>query len=350
MALTSSIESEAHLSRIEWKFGEILGLLEFYCSRWRFTTFSSLFFRLFPYNIDHYELATGNYRAVVVQQLVPVDKIKPLLPNGLELMEDMIQDGRYVVLYTFGEQSQVQPVFGGITLAYLESIMAVPYVTFSAELREKYKMKTPLTFLPQLYVNNTLGLMLGRMYGLAKFRGQLTAIENDIKEYHVMNSETNTLIVNVTWQPSTSWKLPKAFPFSKTYIEGALELPIIGNMSLGFLQCCSFDWKFHESKIRGVKGEIHFQESFTSDVPTGRVKFEDLKSGQYGAYEIDSHWSLSFPYIVPKYVKSLLSYTYTPKNRWNISIPHIQNTFLYNILTHTLCDETKIISSTSKKY
>ncbi|XP_070553258.1 uncharacterized protein [Ptychodera flava] len=255
-----------------------------------------MFLNTLPYNEDHYEIVIGNYWAVVVPQLVSVQEVNTVLPQDLELIEDRIQNGSYMVLYTFGYQNKVQPVFGGISLHYLESIVAVPYVKFTPELEEKYGVNASFTFLPRLYLNDTWGIWLGRMYGMAKVKGHMVSDEN-AGSYKVSEYDSHDDIVQLSWKPSTTWKASENFPYSRQYIEGSIVLPLVAETRLGVYLSCIFDWKFPQSSVRGVQGKMEFHKGFMEGLPSGSFSFTGLEKGPLGAYEINTNWTLSFPFL-----------------------------------------------------
>ncbi|XP_077984108.1 uncharacterized protein LOC144438805 [Glandiceps talaboti] len=273
-------------------------LVIFLISLGTYYTLPLLISYILPYNNNHHVLAVGNYQAVVIPQQIPVETLKPLLPQDIELVADKIQDGKYIVLYTFGFQKSVRPVFGGITLNYLESVLAVPFVRFNAEYKEKHGINTTFTFLPRLYLNDTYGIWMGKLYGLAKIKGHMSSSsEEGSNHYHISDYDDNTDVLNVQWKPVTPWKTSKDFPYTKQFIEGALDLPLIAESGLGMYLSSVFDWKFHESSLRGISGKLTFHQSYVGELPTGQFEFTGLDSGYIGAYELNTEWTLSLPYL-----------------------------------------------------
>lgn len=233
---------------------------------------------------------TGDYLAFIVVIPLANESVQQMLPEALELApQNLTPAGEHPVTLMFGHQMNVHAEHLKIfDLDYLEAAVSVSYVRW-AEPGAGYR--GPFLFSPRIFPNETLPILLGFFYGLAK---QKASIGMDETHYIVDAHDSNDLLVSGDFVLKSDFAPASSYPLFKG-IPSLMQQPIIGQTELGPFVCSQFDWNFDQAQIRAIEAEVHIAQAFTPGLPVGRFPRPSIETDPLGAFQLKTQWTLSRP-------------------------------------------------------
>lgn len=232
---------------------------------------------------------TGAIDAVVVTLPFDREVVEGLLPPGLELADT--ESARLPVILMFGRHRDVHPAAGTwsedlpVGLNYHEFILGVPFVRAAGG-------STLYTFMPRLFLDERLPILLGLPYGFAK---KISAVVERTGEYQVFDLATGNELVNAEWMPTGDFQNPdEVANFGD--IQRILALPMIGKTVAGPLVCSDFDWNLGGARsIQPVNAAGRIDLPFLPGLPRLQWSAPGIDERPFGAFRVRTQWTLSLP-------------------------------------------------------
>lgn len=236
--------------------------------------------------------AQGTYRSHCVLLALDSESVRELLPPGLVPgPQTLTGPGRHPVLFMFGRHHGVRPSFlpvrGG---TYHEFIAAVPFLALEMPGGPD---RGPFSFMPRLYLDNWLWVVMGWLYEYAKVRAR---IEATARSYAVQALSSGRPIVSASFDSRGAAGPMKDFPHFAA-IAPAFRQPFIAK--LGFLPFLAsvMTFELEKATFQAIHGEARIEDSFKRGLPRGTFPFEGIDTSPLGAFFIEVPWTLSLPYL-----------------------------------------------------
>jgi hypothetical protein len=234
--------------------------------------------------------AQGTYRSHCV--LLPLDSahVRDLLPARLVPgPQSLAPPGLHPVLLMFGHHHGVRPSFlpvrGG---SYFELIAAVPFLDLAVP---REPARGPFSFMPRLYLDHWLWVVMGWLYEFAKVRARVEATP---ASYAVRTLLAGRPLVSASFAPRGPRGRTTDFPHFDA-VSPAFRQPFIAK--LGFLPFLSsvMTFELERATLQAIHGEVRFEDSFVRGLPRRAFSFDGIDQGPLGAFLIEVPWTLSLP-------------------------------------------------------
>jgi hypothetical protein len=235
--------------------------------------------------------ATGRYRAYFVPWSLSRPEVTRLLPRGLEIAsQDLVPADRHPVLFAFGSQERVCPIFQDMEgLAYREFLIAIPYLQWMG--RRNFRYRGPFVYLPRLFLDHWLPVVLGWMCGFAKERA---CIESTPEEYRITSLFGRSPLIAGIFRPWGSAGRPQDFPGFKAMRE-IFSQPLVTGTPFGCM-CLDFVWELERARLQAIDAEVRIEHAFLPGLPLASFEVEGIDKCAPGAFHLDVPWTLSRPF------------------------------------------------------
>jgi len=216
--------------------------------------------------------------------------VKAMLPGALELgPQTLAPAGQHPICFMFCLQKDVRPPILGLGLKYLELILAVPFVQWT---RPTNSYRGPFIFMPRLFLDHWLPVILGWFYGFAKVRARTNMAEN---HYRVRSLLGNGPIVSGDFAPHGPIGPPSSFPHFEP-VRDLFRQPFVAKSIVGPFICSTFDFRLDEAQMQAIDATVHVTEAFVPDLAVGDNHVPGIDMTPVGAFYIQVPWTLSPPF------------------------------------------------------
>jgi hypothetical protein len=221
-----------------------------------------------PYNFIAL-VGHGELRVVCIP--MPVEIVRNFLPYEMELgAQNVTPPGTHPVIFFFYDMYDAHMTIPTLlpNLTYHEQILGVPFTYVKAGYASIDKVG-PCFFMPQLYLNDYLATIGGRMYwGFAK---NLARVDVNANSYLVSSLEGEAILklefgLSGPSKPAHEW--PLIGP-----MQAIMTQPIVSQlpMALGpFVACSNFDKDWTTATVQPLKTVVNIYKSYVQGLPTGR--------------------------------------------------------------------------------
>ncbi len=262
---------------------------------------------LFPGPVIPQPDVTGLYRAGAHVISASIESARQVLPPELELApQDVSEPGTHPLVFMFGFQKDVRHVLFGwpATIPFLEPadytefVFAVPFVQLKPQFRKSGAYHGPFYYMPRLFLDASLPIALGYLYGFHKQRRQISADRHD---FEILNSDGHAPMLRAHFSdPSAPFASASDVPAFRS-LQKLLSLPVIGKLSIGYYLCSRFTWNDGEEGKAGlqVAPAASTLEVLTPFFP-GAQALSSSSSGlgheTLGSFRMISNWRLRGPF------------------------------------------------------
>lgn len=214
-----------------------------------------------------------------------------MLPAGVSPgPQTLAPDGHHPVLFMFGRHEGVHPVIlpirGGV---YHEMITAVPFLEYAKAGRGPYRGE--YAFMPRLYLDDWIFVMLGWVYGYDKVRAR---ISDTPAGYRVATLGAGVPIVSGRFEPRGNAGPVSEFP-NFAAVAPSFEEPFLGQYGFGPIVCSVMTFELEKAVLRPVEAWITVEKPYLSGMPIGEFRVPDIDASPRGAFHIEVPWTLSWP-------------------------------------------------------
>src|SRR5262249_47177332 len=147
-------------------------------------------------------------------------------------------------------------------------------------------------YLPRLFLDHWLPVLLGWLCGLAKRRARITETK---ESYPVSSLFENAPLIYGSFQPRGKLGLPEQFPYFEALRE-VFEMPLVTHTPFGFL-CLNFQWDLEAAQMQAIKTEVSIASEFLPGLPLGRFRLDGIDEKPMGSFRLDVPWKLSRPFL-----------------------------------------------------
>jgi hypothetical protein len=234
--------------------------------------------------------ATGRYLAHFVPRSLSRDAVTGLLPRCLELApQDLVAPNQHPVLFVFGRQQRVRPIIRyGEGLAYLEFLIAIPYLQWRDP---GYSYRGPFVYLPRLYLDRWLPVLLGWLCGFAKERAHS---ESGDGRNRIAALFSRTPLISGAFTPYGNTRRPQDFSGFQRLSE-IFSQPLVTQTPFGSM-CLDFDWELERARLRAIDAEVRIERAFLPGLSVESFRVDGVDRCALGAFHLDVPWSLSRPF------------------------------------------------------
>lgn len=237
--------------------------------------------------------AISKYAAPIVPLEVPVGAIDALLPGGLERCEKPpgATNGTHPVLIPLAHNFDTRPsMFPLFAMNYLEFSVVIPGIC-------RKGCSTPFTYIPILYLNRLLPILLGRIvYGFPKSAARISI---DGARYRASTLFTGRELVTANLTPAGEPLPPAEFPHFAA-IKPMLEYPIVTHLLGLFYVCSTMRWELDtEARIQPVNGDLRLSPSFFPGLPRSDFRISGIDTTPLGAFYLRTGWTMTLPHHCP---------------------------------------------------
>lgn len=239
--------------------------------------------------------AVGTYRSDCAVVSLPLDDVRGMLPRGVAPgAQTLSPPGEHPVLFMFGRHSGVRPVFlpvrGG---SYHEMITAVPFLDYprASEGRAGGEYRGPYAFMPRLYLDSWIFVMLGWLYGYDKVRARIRETPG---AYRVAALASGRAIVSGRFDPRGEPGPVSAFP-NFVPVEPAFRQPFLGKLFFGPILCSIMTFELEKAVLRPIEACIEIEDSYLRGMPKREFRVPGIDASPLGAFRIEVPWTLSYP-------------------------------------------------------
>jgi len=234
--------------------------------------------------------SVGTMLSSMVILPLPNEAVQLMLPKGLQLApQTLTGQGQHPVCFMFCLQKDVRPLMLSSGLTYLEFILAVPYLQWQTETGA---YRGPFIFMPRLYLDHWLPIVLGWFYGFAKERARMQMAQDS---YDIRGYLLNKPIIAAQFRPQGDPGPPSAFPLF-TPLQEIFRQPFVAKTAVGLFSCSIFDFKLDQAQMQSIEADVHISEEFVPGLPTGDFPVKGIDSTPLGAFYIHLPWTLSAPF------------------------------------------------------
>jgi hypothetical protein len=234
---------------------------------------------------------------------LPCDRVRDLLPTGLELgSQDVTPSGTHPVILSFNELFRAKMSFPTLlpSQTYHELTLGIPYSYLSRDSITPGH-PGPYYFMPRLFLDNALftigGLLLwGFTKRMASFR--VTA------EHCAIDDCAGRRLTSLAWKTEAdSVHRPIGDCPHFAPVRRMLDQPLISMVpaSIGpFFVLSDFDKNWKVATVRPLQTVMEVDVEFVTGYPAGRYPTSDwsasIGESALGSYELHAPWRLSVAY------------------------------------------------------
>jgi hypothetical protein len=151
-------------------------------------------------------------------------------------------------------------------------------------------------YLPRLYLDHWLPVLLGWMCGFAKRRARIDST-ND--QYRIHSLFRRRPLIKSEFKPCGSAGRPQEFPGFETVRE-IFRLPLVTWTPLGFM-CLDFRWELERAQVQAIDAEVQIEQAFLPGLPLEPFRVDGIDTCAPGtcgpgAFCLDVPWTLSRPF------------------------------------------------------
>jgi hypothetical protein len=230
--------------------------------------------------------ALGNYASFFALLPRPAGDARSLLPRGLGLApQELTPEGEHPVVLMLGRHTHVRPsVLPVRGASYFELLTAVPFVT-------REGVPSPLVYMPRLYLNSWLFVVLGWLYGYPKRRARIRA---DAKDYAVRTLLGGSPLVHGRFEPRGPAGPLSDYPWFER-VRPVFEQPFVGKIPFGPFLCSIMRFDLARAVLTPVDAVLRIERPFLRGLLTGEHRLGGIDQGWRGAFHIEMPWTLSLP-------------------------------------------------------
>jgi hypothetical protein len=239
--------------------------------------------------------AVGTYRSDCAVVGFPLDDVRAMLPRGATLgPQTLAPRGEHPLLFMFGRHSGVHPAIlpirGG---SYHEMITAVPFLDYTraAQRRAKDSYRGEYSFMPRLYLDDWIFVMLGWVYGYDKVRAR---IDETAGEYRVASLLSGRPIVSGRFDPRGKPGPVSDFP-NFAAVAPAFCQPFLGKLFFGPILCSIMTFELEKAILRPIEARIDVEDAYLPGMPAKDFRVPGIDASPLGAFHIEVPWTLSYP-------------------------------------------------------
>ena len=234
--------------------------------------------------------AVGRYRSDCAVVSLPVGEVRRMLPPGASPgAQTLAPPGEHPVLFMFGHHEGVHPVIlpirGG---SYHEMITAVPFLDYGAP---GAGYRGAYAFMPRLYLDDWIFVMLGWVYGYAKVRARIDASADD---YRVSSLLSGRPIVSGRFEPRGEPGPVSAFPYFAA-VAPAFRQPFLGRLFFGPILCSIMTFELEKAVLRPIEARVEIDRAYVPGMPVREFRVPGIDASPLGAFSIEVPWTLSYP-------------------------------------------------------
>jgi hypothetical protein len=235
--------------------------------------------------------AVGQYRADFVPWSLPTQVVQQQLPRQLEIApQELTPAGEHPVLLVFGRQEHVRPIFLRIRgMEYLEFILAIPYLRWSTH---HYPYSGPFVYLPRLYLDHWLPVILGWLCGFAKQRAHVAEAHG---VYRIKSRMSHRPLIGAAFTARDAPARPRAFPRFEP-LRGIFKMPLVTRFPFGCI-CLDFGWDLERATMQAIETQVDIEQAFLPDLPVGPFHVGGIDAQPFGAFRLDVPWTLTRPFL-----------------------------------------------------
>jgi hypothetical protein len=232
----------------------------------------------------------GQYRTHFVPWSLHRQSLTRLLPDMLELAPQCLVSGdRHPVLLSFGRQERVFPlVQSDKGMAYFEFIVAVPYLQWKSHVQ---CYRGPFVYLPRLYLDQWLPMILGWLCGFAKERAYVISGEN---EYHITSYSERVTLISASFAPCGKTGTPDEFAGFGDLRE-IFAQPLVTHTPVGSM-CLDFRWHLEQARVQAIAADVRIEWAFLPGMEVEEFRVDGIDKCAMGAFYLDVPWTLSRPF------------------------------------------------------
>jgi hypothetical protein len=239
--------------------------------------------------------AVGTYRSDCAVVALPIDDVRAMLPAGVAPgPQTLAPPGHHPVLFMFGRHRGVHPVIlpirGG---SYHEMITAVPFLDYpdGAKTDSGSVYRGPYAFMPRLYLDDWIFVVLGWFYGYDKVRAR---IEDTGDAYRVRSLVRRRPIVSGRFLPRGEAGPVSDFP-NFAAVAPAFRQPFLGKFFFGPIVCSIMAFELEKAVMRPVEARIAVETAYLPGMPAREFRVPGIDASPLGAFHIEVPWTLSYP-------------------------------------------------------
>jgi hypothetical protein len=239
--------------------------------------------------------AVGTYRSDCAVVALPIGDVRAMLPAGVAPgPQTLAPPGHHPVLFMFGRHSGVHPVIlpirGG---SYHEMITAVPFLDYpdGAKTDSGSVYRGPYAFMPRLYLDDWIFVVLGWFYGYDKVRAR---IEDTGDAYRVRSLVRRRPIVSGRFLPRGEAGPVSDFP-NFAAVAPAFRQPVLGKFFFGPIVCSIMAFELEKAVMRPVEARIAVETAYLPGMPAREFRVPGIDASPLGAFHIEVPWTLSYP-------------------------------------------------------
>ena len=247
----------------------------------------------------------GTWSVVGVSLSLPVETVRWMLPAGAELgPQPYTPQGEHPVVLYFGSLFGAHLTFPRVLINnvnYREQIVGIPYVYT----RGRSGPVGPYFFMPQLYLNDALFTLGGRLvWGFAKNLARIVETPVDGKpdalRYAVQTVRGRLPVIEAEWTPQGPAEPVLNNPLFKAQL-AIMRQPLLAQKPLlfnSYFTCSDFSKSWPGATVRPVAAESLVQAEFVAGLPTGKRVYTPLDaSNPLGAFHLRAQWNLDLPSV-----------------------------------------------------
>ncbi len=236
--------------------------------------------------------AVGTYRSDCAVVSLPVDDVRAMLPPGASPgAQTLAPPGEHPVLFMFGRHSGVHPVIlpirGG---SYHEMITAVPFLDYP-EARSENGYRGEYAFMPRLYLDDWIFVVLGWFYGYDKVRARIADAGDG---YRIASLVSGRPILSGRFEPRGEAGPVSAFP-NFAAVAPAFRQPFLGKLFFGPILCSIMTFELEKAVMRPIEARIDVRTAYLPGMPAREFRVPGIDASPLGAFHIEVPWTLSYP-------------------------------------------------------
>lgn len=237
--------------------------------------------------------AVGTYRSDCAVVSLPLDDVRAMLPRGAAPgPQTLAPPGEHPLLLMFGRHSGVHPAIlpirGG---SYHEMITAVPFLDYGAGGRGENAYRGEYAFMPRLYLDDWIFVMLGWFYGYDKVRARIAETPGD---YRVASLLSGRPILSGRFEPRGDAGPVSNFP-NFAAVAPAFRQPFLGKLFFGPILCSIMTFELEKATLRPVEARIEIEDAYLPGMPKKEFRVPGIDASPLGAFHIEVPWTLSYP-------------------------------------------------------